>query len=38
MDDFASIAMGIALYLGLVAGGLVTAFALTTVLRGIKLI
>ncbi len=30
--------MGIALYLALVVGGLVTAFAITTVLRGIKLI
>ncbi|WP_259734912.1 MULTISPECIES: cytochrome B6 [Synechococcaceae] len=30
--------MGVVLYLGLVGAGLVTAFLLSTVLRGIKLI
>jgi hypothetical protein len=30
--------MGVAIYLGLVAAGLVAAFLLSTVLRGIKLI
>jgi hypothetical protein len=31
-------AMGVAIYLGLVGGGLVAAFAAATVLRGIRLI
>ncbi|EHA60629.1 MULTISPECIES: hypothetical protein [unclassified Synechococcus] len=30
--------MGVAIYLGLVAAGLVAAFVLSTILRGIKLI
>ncbi len=30
--------MGVALYLGLMVGGLVTAFLLSSLLRGIKLI
>ncbi|MFZ9228701.1 MAG: cytochrome B6 [Prochlorococcaceae cyanobacterium] len=30
--------MGVAIYLGLVGGGLATAFAATVVLRGLKLI
>ncbi|MFO0039946.1 MAG: cytochrome B6 [Synechococcaceae cyanobacterium] len=30
--------MGVAIYLGLVAGGLVAAFVASTVLRGIRLI
>lgn len=30
--------MGVAIYLGLVGGGLVAAFAAATVLRGIRLI
>jgi hypothetical protein len=30
--------MGVAIYLGLVAAGLVAAFILSTILRGIKLI
>jgi len=30
--------MGVAIYLGLVASGLVAAFVLSTILRGIKLI
>ena len=31
-------AMGVAIYLGLVGGGLVAAFIASTVLRGIRLI
>lgn len=37
-DVFLRQPMGVAIYLGLVAAGLVAAFLLSTVLRGIKLI